>query len=73
MMFKCRKSAQAMVPGMLFLAVANLGGYLLRRSGTLPENLVDGVSGLLMGVAIGLLLVGMFFGARGLGCGRSSE
>lgn len=46
-MLRCRKSGQAIVPGLVFLAVANVGCYLLRRSGSLPENVVDGISGLL--------------------------
>jgi hypothetical protein len=70
---KNRRTPLTIAPGLLFLALANIGSYLLRRSGNHPESVVDGASGLLFGVAIGLLLLGIAFGARGrcwrTGCG----
>jgi len=68
---KSRRVPLAVVPGLVFLAVANIGSYLLRRSGSYPESIVDGVSGLLSGIAIGLLLLGIAFGTRQWRCGRS--
>jgi uncharacterized membrane protein (DUF4010 family) len=61
---------QALVPGLILLAVANTGSYLLRRSGNYSESVVDGVSGLLMGIAIAVMLLGIYASGRGWkGCG----
>jgi hypothetical protein len=61
----------AIVPGLILLAVANTGSYLLRRNGNYSESVVDGVSGLLMGIAIAVMLVGIYVSGRGFkGCGR---
>jgi hypothetical protein len=63
--------ASAIAPGLILLAVANTGSYLLRRSGNYSESVVDGVSGLLMGVAIAVTLLGIYVTGRGLkGCGQ---
>jgi hypothetical protein len=69
---KSRKTPLAVAPGLVFLAIANIGSYVMRRSGQYPESMVDGVSGLLFGIAIGLLLLGIAFGSRERCCGRSS-
>jgi hypothetical protein len=61
---------QAIAPGLILLAVANTGSYLLRRSGNYSESVVDGVSGLLMGIAIAVTLLGIYASGRGWkGCG----
>lgn len=43
--------------GMMALAVANVGGYVMRR--TMPKSIADPVSGFLLGVAIALMLIGI--------------
>ena len=55
-----------MFAGMVMLVVANLGSYWLRTRSGWPEDLVDGASGFLMGVAIATLLVGLVTATRGL-------
>ncbi len=74
MIFRNRtKAPAAIVPGLLFLAIANTGSYLLRRSGNYSESVVDGVSGLLMGIAIALMLLGIVVSTRGISrCNRKA-
>jgi membrane associated rhomboid family serine protease len=65
------KSPTALVPGLVFLIVANVGSYMLKRTGTYSESIVDGASGLLFGVAIALLLRGVWVARRETpGCRR---
>jgi hypothetical protein len=48
--------------GLYFFAAANAWHWLMRHSTGLSDNLIDGVHGLLIGVAIGCMLFGI---ARG--------
>lgn len=66
MNFRRSKLPAAMIPGLVFLAIANVGSYLLRRSGNFSESVVDGATGLLMGIAIGGMLLGIWITTRGL-------
>jgi hypothetical protein len=43
--------------GMLFLIFASLWHWLVRPTARFSEGLVDGIAGLLNGIAIGLLLL----------------
>jgi hypothetical protein len=51
------------IAGLIALVIANVTSYLLKRS-DLPESVVDTGSGFAMGVAIGLLLLGIWLSAR---------
>ena len=75
MNFKKRSAVPgALVPGLVLLAIANAGSYLLRRSGTFSEGVVDGASGVLMGIAIGAMLLGIWITTRGpRQCGGQGE
>jgi hypothetical protein len=53
-----------MMLGFFFLAVANVGGWWLQRYSGWTENLVDGTSGFLMGVAIATMCWGIVRQAR---------
>ena len=54
--------------GFLALAVANIGKFLLERHTSMAEGPRDGLSGFLMGVAIALLLLGIWrMGRQGSG------
>lgn len=53
--------------GLVALALANVGSYLVQRKLDVPENLADGISGFLMGVAIATLLLGIWMKSRELG------
>jgi hypothetical protein len=46
--------------GYLALAVANITRFVLERHTSMPEDARDGLSGVLMGVAIALLLLGIW-------------
>jgi hypothetical protein len=59
--------------GLILLACANVIVYVLTRHSTLPEQVVDPVSGLLLGVAITVLLLGVFKQGRSQGPGDSSR
>ncbi len=48
--------------GLLFLVLASLWRWFARHGAGLSEDLVDGISGLLYGMSIGLMLLG---GLRG--------
>ncbi len=45
--------------GMMALVVANVGGYVMRRTLGLPESVFDPVSGFLLGLAIAMTLLGV--------------
>jgi hypothetical protein len=50
--------------GLVFLIVANVSSYLLKRGGNFSESFVDGMSGFLFGVAIATLLLGIALSVR---------
>jgi hypothetical protein len=52
--------------GLFLLVIANVGGYVLSRHTTLSEHTVDPLSGLLHGLAIGVLLLGIIKQSRAL-------
>jgi len=52
------------VLGTAFLALAQIGSYVLQRKSGLPENIADFGSGLLEGIAIATLLLGMWLLSR---------
>lgn len=54
--------------GLFFLATASFAKYFLPRWISLPETLADGTLGLLYGLAIGLMLLGLYFGSRQRSC-----
>lgn len=65
-MSACRTKTpgQVIMLGMILLALANVGQYLIQKKLALPENVADFSSGLLMGAAIGTLLLGVALHAR---------
>ena len=50
--------------GIAFLAIAQIGSFVLQRKSGLPENIADFSTGLLQGIAIGTLLLGVWLLAR---------
>ena len=50
--------------GLAFLAVAQIGSFVLQRKAGLPENIADFGTGLLQGIAIGTLLLGVWLLSR---------
>jgi hypothetical protein len=58
------KAYRFMMTGFVFLILANVSQLIFRRTPSLGEDLVDGVRGLLFGVAIGSLLVGIWRNGR---------
>lgn len=45
--------------GLVFLILANLAKWLLPRTGWVPTDLLDAVTGLLFGISIAALLLGL--------------
>ena len=50
--------------GMMSLAIANIAPWILQRRHLMSEDLLDGVRGLLMGIAIATLLLGVWLRGR---------
>jgi hypothetical protein len=50
--------------GMMFFAIANVGGYLLMKHSNLSENAVDAGKGFLLGAAIATMLLGVWMRGR---------
>ena len=61
---KLRPMNRVTVAGLVLLAVANVAQYLIRTRSGWSESAVDGASGLLMGVAIGVLLLGLWLARK---------
>jgi hypothetical protein len=55
-----------MALGLMALAAANVGSYIVQRKLHLPENTADGLSGFFMGTAIAIMLLGIWVNARHL-------
>ena len=53
-----------MMTGFVFLILANVSQLVFRHTPSLGEDLVDGIRGLLFGIAIGSLLVGIWRNGR---------
>lgn len=65
MLLKERVKANVMMAvGLVLLVVANLGSYVLHRGQQFSEDVADGGSGFLFGLAIATLLLGIAKGAR---------
>ena len=66
-MSKCTKAEpnRVLTLGFAALAIAGVGQWYLQRHSGLGEGVVDFASGLLQGVAIALLLLGVWLQARG--------
>jgi len=58
------KAYRFMMTGFVFLILANVSQLVFRHTPSLGEDLVDGIRGLLFGVAIGSLLVGIWRNGR---------
>ena len=58
-MLKKQKSTLVFRLGLLCFLASTLFGYFAPRTGLAPERWIDGIHGLLLGVAIGLLLLGL--------------
>ena len=58
-MLKKQKSAFVFRLGLLVFLASTLFGYFAPRTGLAPESWVDGIHGVLLGAAIGLLLLGL--------------
>ena len=50
--------------GMMALAIGNVAPWILGRRHLMSEDLLDGVRGLLMGIAIATLLLGVWLRGR---------
>ena len=50
--------------GLVFLILANVSRYFLKRSGSVSESVADGATGFLFGVAIATLLLGVWLKSR---------
>jgi hypothetical protein len=61
-----------MMTGFVFLILANVAQLLFRHTPVLGEDLIDGVKGLLFGVAIGSLLLAIWRNARDGGAPKHS-
>ena len=61
-----RRSNKLVTLGLVALAVAQVGNYVIQRKLAWPESVADPVSGLLYGVAIGISLLGIAARAREL-------
>ena len=46
--------------GLILLAIANISKWLLERHTSMPEDPRDGISGVLLGLAIGCTLLGIW-------------
>ena len=53
--------------GLLLLAIANVTVYVLTRHSGLSEGVLDPLSGVLLGAAITVLLLGIYRGGRSAG------
>ena len=53
-----------MMTGLAFLVLANVSQFVFRHTPSLGEDLIDGIRGLLFGVAIGSLLVAVWRNGR---------
>jgi len=58
-MLKKQKSTFVFRLGLLVFLASTLFGYFAPRTGLAPENWIDGIHGVLLGAAIGLLLLGL--------------
>ncbi|MCU1244356.1 MAG: hypothetical protein JWN02_266 [Acidobacteria bacterium] len=68
--FRLKDLATIIRLGFLSLVLANVARRFLHANAQFSENLVDGFNGLLFGLAIGLLLLGVWRnGHRRMGCG----
>lgn len=50
--------------GLVFMVLANIGGYFLRRGNAFPESISDPVSGFLFGLSFGCLGLGIWMLGR---------
>ena len=51
--------------GLVFLAIGNLMHLFLHPSARFGQDAIDGVTGLMLGISIGLMLLGLTRGRRG--------
>ncbi len=51
--------------GLLFMVIAGTSRWFLRLSATLSEQMTDGITGFLYGIAISCLLLGIWRRGRG--------
>ena len=60
-----KRSAITMQVGMVFLILGSLARWFIHPSARMSDNLVDGVTGFLYGVAIASLLLSVILRGRG--------
>lgn len=58
------KPSLMLIIGCVTLAIANSVGFLLRRSHAFPESVADPLSGFLLGLPIGILLLALVLRTR---------
>jgi hypothetical protein len=58
--------------GIILIGLANLGRILLEHHSRLPEDTRDGISGLLLGIAFGVIALG-FWRARQSACRTETQ
>ena len=71
MKFRRQPFNRTLCLGYLALAIANISKFLLERHTSMPEGPRDGLSGFLMGVAIALLMLGIWRMRRDSVCNSS--
>lgn len=62
--YERRNPSRFLALGLVALAVANVGGYLVDRKLGVPESVADPLRGFLYGVAIALTLLGVYLRGR---------
>lgn len=67
------KADRLMTIGLVFLMLANLSRLVFNHTPSLGEATIDGITGLLFGVAIGSLLGGIWRKGRGGAMPKSSS
>jgi hypothetical protein len=58
------RAQRFLMTGLVFLTLANVSQLIFRHTPSIGEDLVDGIRGLLFGVAIGSLLVAIWRNGR---------
>jgi hypothetical protein len=53
------RQSKLLTLGLIAIAVANVASYVISRKLSLPESVSDPLTGLLHGIAIGLMLIGI--------------
>ena len=67
MLLKRRMNSKRIIAfGLTLIAIANVSQFFIVWQHLLAENVSDGVSGFIFGIAIGTTLLGIYLGGRAL-------